>query len=41
MEFEDSQMSLINCLSIAELNNNRIATGNFSENIYIWDIQTH
>ena len=41
MQFEDDSMELINCLAIAEMNNNSIATGNFSDNIYIWDILTN
>ena len=34
-------MELINCLSITEIDDNKIATGNFSENIYIWNIETN
>ena len=41
MEFEDNRIELINCLSISEVNNDKLATGNFSGEIFIWEIETN
>ena len=42
MQFnEGNSIELVNCLAIAEIGNNSIATSNFSEFIYIWDLENN